>query len=164
MRVMGIDPGTLNMGVGVVDSQGGRLSLVHAHVLAADRAHPLGKRLAYMYDELERSIREWAPAEVAIEEPFVAKNVRSAMAVGQAQAVAMVVAERYGISVSSYSPREVKKAVTDYGGSSKEQVQEMVKILLGLDAPPESLDASDALAVAICHISASRAKALVIGG
>ena len=158
---MGIDPGTLNMGVGVVDSQGGRLSLVHADVMAADRAHSLGKRLAYMYDELDRLIREWAPTEVAIEEPFVAKNVRSAMAVGQAQAVAMVVAEHYGISVSSYSPREVKKAVTDYGGSSKEQVQEMVKVLLDLALPPESTDTADALAVAICHINAVRERDLV---
>ncbi len=161
MRVMGIDPGTLNMGVGVVDSQQGRLSLVHADVLAADRAHPLGKRLAYMYDELDRSMREWAPDEVAIEEPFVAKNVRSAMAVGQAQAVAMVVAEHYGISVSTYAPREVKKAVTDYGGSSKEQVQEMVKVLLDLAQPPEPSDTADALAVAICHINAVRERELV---
>ena len=75
------------MGIGVVDCQQGQLTMVCAHVLAADRAHHLGKRLAYMYDELDRSIREWSPTEVAIEEPFVAKNVRSAMAVGQAQAV-----------------------------------------------------------------------------
>jgi crossover junction endodeoxyribonuclease RuvC len=158
---MGIDPGTLYMGIGVVDSQQGQLTMVCAHVLAADRAHHLGKRLAYMYDELDRSIREWSPTEVAIEEPFVAKNVRSAMAVGQAQAVAMVVAEHYGISVSTYSPREVKKAVTDYGGSTKEQVQEMVKALLDLAQPPEPSDAADALAVAICHINATRERELV---
>ena len=101
---------------------------------------------------------------MAIEEPFAARNVRAAMAIGHAQAVAMVAAAGHKLPVSSYAPRQVKLAVTDFGGSSKEQVQEMVKLLLGLDAPPESLDASDALAVAICHISASRAEELVVGG
>ena len=111
-----------------------------------------------MHRELDRAIRDLAPAEVAIEEPFVARNVRAAMAVGQAQAVAMVAVDRHGLEMFNYSPRQVKKAVTDYGGSSKEQVQEMVKVLLDLQEPPQPSDAADALAVAICHINASQGR------
>ena len=125
------------MGVGVVESCDGRLRLAHSEVLTARRRHSLAKRLGHMQRELDRAIRDLAPAEVAIEEPFVARNVRAAMAVGQAQAVAMVAVDRYGLEMFSYSPRQVKKAVTDYGGSSKEQVQEMVKVLLDLQEPPQ---------------------------
>ena len=164
MRVLGVDPGTFNMGIGVVDSDGAGLTSAHFSVLTPRRADPISQRLHYLYAQISRIIEEWRPSEVAIEEPFAARNVRAAMAIGHAQAVAMVAAAGHKLPVSSYAPRQVKRAVTDYGGSSKEQVQEMVKLLLGLDAPPESLDASDALAVAICHISASRAKQLVIGG
>jgi crossover junction endodeoxyribonuclease RuvC len=100
---------------------------------------------------------------MAIEEPFVARNVRAAMAIGQAQAVAMVAAADQGMSVSGYAPREIKRSVTDYGGSSKEQVQEMIRVLLGLpDELVQSSDAADALAVAICHINASRVDRLEI--
>ena len=155
---MGIDPGTFNMGVGVVESCDGRLRLAYSEVLTARRRHSLAKRLGHMQRELDRAIRDLAPAEVAIEEPFVARNVRAAMAVGQAQAVAMVAVDRYGLEMFSYSPRQVKKAVTDYGGSSKEQVQEMVKVLLDLQEPPQPSDAADALAVAICHINASQGR------
>jgi crossover junction endodeoxyribonuclease RuvC len=155
---MGIDPGTFNMGVGVVESCDGRLRLAHSEVLTARRRHSLAKRLGHMHRELDRAIRDLAPAEVAIEEPFVARNVRAAMAVGQAQAVAMVAVDRHGLEMFNYSPRQVKKAVTDYGGSSKEQVQEMVKVLLDLQEPPQPSDAADALAVAICHINASQGR------
>jgi len=163
VRVLGVDPGTYNMGIGVVDSVGAGLSPAHFSVLTPRRGDPIHQRLHYLFEQISRIIEEWRPSEVAIEEPFAARNVRAAMAIGHAQAVAMVAAAGHKLPVSNYAPRQVKLAVTDYGGSSKEQVQEMVKLLLGLDAPPESLDASDALAVAICHISASRAKHLVIG-
>ena len=153
---MGIDPGTFNMGVGVVESDDGELRLAHSELLTAARRQSLAQRLGHMHRELDRAIRELSPAQVAIEEPFVARNVRAAMAVGYAQAVAMVAADSHGLPTFSYSPRQVKKAVTDYGGSSKEQVQEMVRVLLGLPEPPQPHDTTDALAVAICHINASR--------
>ena len=104
---------------------------------------------------------EWMPDTVAIEQPFAGKNVRSALAVGQAQAVAMVVAARRGLLVATYSPSQVKQAVTDHGGSSKEQVREMVQIVLQLEDPPETSDAADALAVALCHVNATRADRLI---
>ena len=156
MRVLGIDPGTFKMGAGVVESHGGELRLRYVGVLSPDRTKPLSERLHYLHDQLIHLIREWKPSVVAIEEPFVARNVRAAMAVGQAQAVAMMAAAHHGLPVSGYAPRVVKRAVTDYGGSSKSQVQEMVAVLLGLQAPPTPTDAADALAVAICHINASQ--------
>jgi crossover junction endodeoxyribonuclease RuvC len=107
-------------------------------------------------------IHEWKPSIISIEAPFVSKNVRAAMAVGQAQAVAMLSAASEKLEIAGYSPREVKQSVTDYGGSTKEQVQEMVKILLGLNEPPVPFDATDALAVAICHINAARVKNLAV--
>ena len=162
MRVLGIDPGTFHMGVGVVASEQGELRLVHSGVLSPRRSAPLSERLYYLYGQLDLLMEELAPSAVAIEEPFVARNVRAAMAVGQAQAVAMLVAAKHGLSVAGYAPRQVKRAVTDYGGSSKEQVQEMVGVLLGLPAgPAQPPDAADALAVAICHIGASRSQELL---
>ena len=151
------------MGVGVVGSDDGSLTLVDADVLKVARRTPLAERLHTLYTKLLDYIGQYEPDEVAIEEPFVARNVRSAMAVGQAQAVAMVAAAASGISVKSYAPREVKMAVTGFGDSSKEQVQEMVIISLGAATGTMPLDASDALAVAICHINSRRAESLISG-
>ena len=155
MRVIGIDPGTFRMGVGVVDSDGGDLRFEHCEVLTAAKGDPLHQRLHEIFVHLSEAMDRWRPFEVAIEQPFAARNIRAALAIGQAQAVAMVAAAARGLPVSTYAPRQVKQAVTDHGGSSKEQVQEMVKILLGLDNVPESSDAADALAVAICHINSA---------
>jgi crossover junction endodeoxyribonuclease RuvC len=122
----------------------------------------LSDRLAAIFTELEGLMQEWMPDAVAIEQPFAGKNIRSALAVGQAQAVAMVVAARSGLPVATYSPSQVKQAVTDHGVSSKEQVREMVQIVLQLADPPETSDAADALAVALCHVNATRADRLVL--
>ena len=126
------------MGVGVVGSDDGNLRLVDADVLKVSRNTPLAERLHTLYTKLLDYINRYEPDEVAIEEPFVARNVRSAMAVGQAQAVAMVAAAAAGISVKSYPPREVKLAVTGFGDSSKEQVQEMVILSLNPDRQPDA--------------------------
>ena len=154
MRVLGIDPGTYNMGIGVVSSNGSSMTMDYLDILSPSRKYPLPKRLGLIYEELSRIVKDWSPGEVAIEQPFAGQNIKAAMAIGQAQAVAMVVAARNDIPVSSYAPRSVKQAVTDYGGSSKEQVQEMIRVLLELEETP-STDAADALAVAICHINSS---------
>ena len=163
MRVLGVDPGTFKMGIGVLDSEDGELTLVHTGVLSAARGQSLDRRLHHLYGGLLSIISEWKPSVVAVEQPFVAANVRAAMAVGQAQAVAMVAAAHHGLDVQGYSPSEVKRAVTDHGGSAKEQVQEMVRVLLGLPEEwEESSDATDALAVAICHASASHIHQVII--
>ena len=148
------------MGLGVVDSAGGDLSHAYSTVLVAKRQAPLPERLYHLFEETSRVIRDWQPAEVAIEQPFTGENKRASLAIGQAQAVAMVAAAQHGLPVSSYAPRQVKRAVTDHGGSSKEQVQEMVRLLLGLDTLPEPSDVADALAVAICHINANQVPTL----
>lgn len=158
MRIIGVDPGTYNMGVGVVSAAGGDYRLVHLGVLQAERGSPLAERLHCLHTALLNCITEWEPSEMAIEDPFVARNVRSALAVGQAQAIAMLAAATSGIQAYTYAPRQVKQAVTDHGGSSKQQVQQMVGAMLGLERLPEPLDASDALAVAICHINTSRSQ------
>ena len=163
MRSLGIDPGTYNMGVGVVNVDRDALSLVDANVLKVRRGIARSERLHQLYSELLKYIALYEPDEVAIEEPFVARNVQSAIAVGQAQAVAMIAAAAAGLNVASYAPREVKLAVTGFGHSSKEQVQEMVFLTLGVVEQPMPLDASDALAVSICHINSRRVQALTVG-
>ena len=145
-----------------MDSNGDGLGLAYSGALVPRRRDPISVRLHYLYTQLSEVIQQWRPSEVAIEEPFIGRNVRSSVAIGQAQAVALVAAAHYGLPVSNYAPRRVKQAVTDYGDSSKEQVEEMVKALLGVDDIPGSPDASDALAVAICHINTSVLRGLVI--
>ena len=162
MRVLGIDPGTYRMGVGVIDAERGGLALVHHEVIEPRRNDPIATRLHALLTRLNAMIEELRPTSVAIEQPFAGENKRTALAIGHAQAVAMVAAAGHGLGVSSYPPRQVKQAVTDYGGSSKEQVQQMVAVLLEMDEAPPSFDASDALAVAICHVNASEVNELAI--
>ena len=150
------------MGVGLVDSDGSDFSLAYFGVLTARRGDPISMRLHCLFDQLTVLIDDWRPTEVAVEEPFAARNIRAAMAIGHAQAVAMVAAASHGLAVSNYPPRRVKQAVTDYGGSSKEQVQDMVAVLLGPGAAAAPSDAADALAVAICHINSTHVQHLVI--
>lgn len=146
------------MGVGVIDGDADDCALVRLDVLKASRGSPPEERLHRLYAKLLDCIAECKPQAMAIEQPFVARNVRSAMAVGQAQAIAMLAAAASNIPVHAYAPSQVKQSVADHGGSSKQQVRDMVSALLGLDALSVPLDASDALAVAVCHINAGRAQ------
>jgi len=169
LRVLGVDPGTIRMGFGAVDSISGELATVAHGCLTPHRSFSIEKRLRELYNEIEFIIGEIKPDAIAVEviigeikpdaiaveEPFVSKNPKTAIAIGQAQAVVLIAAAQKEISVFRYAPREIKKAVTDYGGSSKEQVEAMVKILLGnieINGPD---DVTDALAVAICHHNAT---------
>ena len=153
--MLGVDPGTINMGYGVLDDSDAGPSLVSCGVLKAPSSRPIPERLHKLYNGLRELIKQYSPDEVAVEEPFVHKSVRSAMLIGQANAVALLAAAEAGSGVFQYSPRLVKMAVTGHGGSDKEQVREMVCLQLDLAAYPESLDASDAVAVALCHIQQS---------
>ncbi len=152
MRVLGIDPGTLNMGYGLVDEADGEISMINCGVFSIPSKIPIEKRLCHLFDKLGDIIARYQPGEVAIEEPFVAVNVRSALAIGRAQAIAILAAASKNIPVFRYLPAQVKQQVTDYGGSSKEQVQRLVIMQLGLTEFPYAEDAADALAVAICHV------------
>jgi len=161
MRVLGIDPGTVTMGYGVIEAQDDEITLVDGSALTAPKRSPMGERLNYLYLKLTEIISQYQPDAIAIEQPFVAKNVKAALAIGRAQAIAILAAANRKIPVYEYTPAQVKQRVTNYGGSSKEQVQQMVKIQLGLPEVPQSSDAADALAVAICHLRETHLESLL---
>jgi crossover junction endodeoxyribonuclease RuvC len=152
MRVLGIDPGTLNLGYGLVDEAEDGMTMVTCGVFSLPSKVPVEQRLSSLYKKLGEIVTCHKPDEVAIEEPFVAGNMRSALAIGRAQAIAILAASNENLPIFRYLPTQVKQQVTNYGGSSKEQVQEMVRLQLGLAQPPQPNDAADALAVAICHL------------
>ena len=153
MRILGIDPGTIAMGYGVVDSRDDEITLVDCGALSTTARSPIGERLSYLYNKLLELISRYQPDAVAIEQPFMAKNAKSALAIGKAQAVAILAATNKGITTYEYTPAQIKQRVANYGASSKEQIQEMVKLQLGLSQIPQPSDAADALAVALCHLS-----------
>lgn len=155
MRILGIDPGTINLGYGIVDVEEG-MCMVDCGVLNASPRVPVEERLRSLYTKLSEILATYIPDEVAIEEPFIGHNVRSAFAIGRAQSMAILAAANQGLPIYYYSPALVKLQVTGYGQSDKQQIQEMVKIQLGLSQAPRLSDAADALAVAICHIQQSR--------
>ena len=161
MRILGVDPGTVKMGYGILDTEQEEMCLVCYGVLTAQPKTPLPERLHQLHTQLLELLEMWRPSILAVEAPFVARNPRTALAIGQAQGMAFVAAARHRLEVFTYSPRQIKQAVADYGGSSKGHVQEMVRIHLGLDSLPEPLDAADALAVAICHQSHAHERSLM---
>jgi crossover junction endodeoxyribonuclease RuvC len=151
MRILGIDPGTINLGYGVVDDEE-EVHMVDCGVIALSSRLPMEERLRSLYNELSKIISKHKPNEVAIEEPFIGNNVRSAFAIGRAQAMAILAAVNQGLPIYYYSPARIKKQITGYGQSDKQQVQEMVRVQLELSELPQPSDAADALAVAMCHI------------
>ena len=156
MLVIGIDPGTARTGYGVVrQGQGRDLVYVAAGVISTSAESPMPERLLELHSALTEVISLHRPQSGAVEKLFFQRNVSTAMSVGQARGVALLdLAEASG-SVAEYSPGEIKEAVAGYGGADKRQIQEMVRVLLKMEAPPRPDDVADALAIAICHISAS---------
>ena len=152
MKVLGIDPGTAVMGYGIIESQDDEITLVDYGALTSPLRSSIGERLSYLYSKLLEIISRYQPEVVAVEQPFVAKNVRTALAIGKAQAVAILAAANNKIPCHEYTPAQIKQRIANYGASSKEQIQEMVRLQLGLSQIPEPNDAADALAVAICHL------------
>ena len=163
MRVLGIDPGTLRMGYGVVEADPQPQSEDYG-VIALPRTMPLEKRLYQLFTHVLNLISVFDPATIAVEQPFVGKGERRfvgpAIAVGHAQAVVLIGAASQRIPVASYTPAQVKRSVADYGAASKDQMRRAIVATLGLSETPGS-DAADALSVAICHlVQASAAAAL----
>jgi len=157
--VIGIDPGTAIVGYAVVISQGGNLRLIACDVITTPAHTPLADRLQLIYRELSKIIGAYQPREAAMEELFFANNAKTAMSVGQARGVAMLALANGGLPIAEYTPKQVKQAVTGYGGAKKEQVGEMVRILLNLASVPRPDDAADAAAIAICHLHTSNVLA-----
>jgi len=149
---LGIDPGTAIVGYAVVAARGSELSMIACDVITTPASMPMPERLQHIYHHLGEIVSTYHPGEAAMEELFFAKNARTAFSVGQARGVAMLALANGGLAVAEYTPRQVKQAVTGYGAASKEQVGEMVRILLRLKAVPRPDDAADAAAVAICHL------------
>ena len=149
--VLGIDPGTATLGYGVVAATEGHISFRGCGALATQPTSPLPERLLQLFLGLGDVVRQYAPTEVAVEQLFFARNVSTAMAVGQARGVVLLVAAQHGLAVAEYTPLQVKQAVAGAGRADKQRVQEMVRALLRLEFSPRPDDAADALALAICH-------------
>jgi crossover junction endodeoxyribonuclease RuvC len=150
MIVLGIDPGTLVTGYGVIEKQGNRLRHLDNGGIFPSKGEPLPQRIFHIFHRIEALIAKFSPDVLALEDIFVAKNVSSTLKLGHARGAAMVAGVRAGLPVFEYSANQVKLALTGYGHAGKEQIQKMVQTLLGLTGEPFT-DASDALAVAICH-------------
>jgi crossover junction endodeoxyribonuclease RuvC len=164
MKILGVDPGTIVMGYGVISSEDDEIELLTYGAIKTKGHTSIGERLSLLYRELNKIIAKYKPDAVAIEQPFVAKNVSSALAVGRAQAVAILAAANARIPSFEYTPAQVKLRVSNYGASSKEQIQEMVRLQLGLSHIPEPSDAADALAIALCHVQEMHLNQLLAEG
>lgn len=154
VRILGIDPGSRATGYGVIDQNGHALTFVTCGVIRTSEKQPFPERLQEIYNGICEVISVHKPQLVGVEDIFTAINPRSALKLGHARGVLILAARQYGLLLEEYSPRVVKQAVAGYGQASKEQVQQMVRVLLKLAASP-SHDAADALAVAICRANYS---------
>jgi crossover junction endodeoxyribonuclease RuvC len=161
MLVLGIDPGTARTGYGFVhETPTGDLTMVTFGVIETPAGMPAEKRLLQLYEELNELLLLHSPDFGAVEKLFFQRNVTTAIAVGQARGVALLALAQAGIRVAEYNPMDVKQAVVGYGNADKNQVQQMVRVLLNLEDIPKPDDAADALAIAICHLHTSRIDGL----
>jgi len=152
MRVLGIDPGTAILGFGVIEKQLSSLSVLSFGCLRLSARLSFSAKLKAIFEKIEDVVSEFQPDSVAIESLFYAKNPKVAIKMAHARGVILFAAENQGLPIAEYSPREVKQSVTGNGGASKEQVQRMLQQILVMKEIPTPLDASDALAVAMCHL------------
>ena len=155
MRIFGIDPGSARTGYGCVETDGSRHRIIVCGAISTPPLAAFPEKLLRIHEQLAALIADCRPDCVAIENLFHATNVRSALKLGHARGVAMLAAVEAGLPVVEYTPAEIKRAVVGYGRAEKHQVQQMVKLILGLSAIPSPHDAADALAVAICHVHSS---------
>lgn len=151
MRILGIDPGTATTGFGVIDKSSKGLKFVDAGVITTSKDLTMPERLQALYQDLTELIAEFKPDEAAVEQLFFARNVTTALTVGQARGVILLALQNANLPIGEYTPLQVKQAVTSYGRAEKPQIQEMVRVLLGLNSIPKPDDAADGLAIAITH-------------
>jgi crossover junction endodeoxyribonuclease RuvC len=152
MRILGVDPGSVTTGFGVVEYERGKLALVEQGSISTPRGAELPVRLRTIHDALLQVMTRTAPMAVAVESPFAGRNINSLVQLAQARGVILLAAEEMNLQVFEYSPRSVKSAVVGFGGAEKDQVAKMVRMLLpGCSTLKMAADASDALAIAICH-------------
>ncbi|KAA0210103.1 crossover junction endodeoxyribonuclease RuvC [Ignavibacteria bacterium CHB1] len=151
MRIIGIDPGTVITGIGIIDTSGSGATIVDFDAVTSFKGLKLPDRLKKIYDTCTEKIIKYKPQEFAIETAFYGKNVQSLLKLGQARGVAIIAALNQNIPVSEYSPREIKKSITGNGASTKSTVSSVVKSILSIKTELDTHDISDALAVALCH-------------
>lgn len=155
MRIIGVDPGTVCCGYGIVEHKGKTTSYITSGEIRMNQKDPLPERLKILHDSLGKVIAEHRPSHLCIEKIFYHKSIRSAFALGSTRGVVMLLAAENNMPVSEYNSTELKMALTGYGRAEKRQVQQMVKIILGLNSSSLSEDSTDALALSICHINSS---------
>ena len=158
MKIFGIDPGSDRTGYGCLETDGSRHRLVTCGSLSAPAGTPFPDRLLTIHAGLTLLLAEHRPDCVAVESIFHARNVRSALKLGHARGVALLAASEAGVPIVEYAPTEIKRAVVGFGRAEKNQVGQMVKLLLGLETAPSPHDVADALAVAICHVHSSNGR------
>jgi len=158
MKIIGIDPGTGIMGFGIIEVTGTKIKMVEAGVIRTPPHTPHDERLEEIYDSLTEIIAATKPDEFSIERLFFSRNVTTAMTVAEARGVAMLAARKAGLPISEYTPQQIKQTLTGHGKADKKQVQEMVRMQLGLKEVPKPDDCADALAAAITHSFMSRLK------
>jgi len=151
MIILGIDPGTAALGYGLVRGDKDNLKLVKYGCVTTESKQAMPLRLQTIHQEIKKLIQNYKPDQLAVEEIFFAKNSKTALKVGQARGVILLLGAEHRIPVFDYTPLQVKQSIASYGRADKEQVQRMVQLILKLKEPPKSDDAADALAVAICH-------------
>jgi crossover junction endodeoxyribonuclease RuvC len=149
--ILGIDPGTIVMGYGLITVKGNEVSLLELGVLKPGKVKDGYKKLQLIFNTVSGLITKYQPTDFAIEAPFFGKNVQSMLKLGRAQGVAIAAAMRHGLEVTEYSPKKVKQSITGNGNADKEQVMKMLQTLLSFKENPKQYDATDALAVAMCH-------------
>ncbi len=156
MRIIGIDPGTGILGFGIIEANKGKFQLVDAGVIRTPVKEDDAVRLSTIFDELSDIIAETKPEEMAVEKLFFAQNVTTAMTVAQARGVVLLCGMQSQLKIGEYTPLQIKQALTGYGRADKKQIQEMVRVILGLKDVPQPDDCADALAVAITHAQSMR--------
>lgn len=160
MIILGVDPGTAITGYGVLQSDGDDLSMIDYGAITTPADWPMARRLQHIHAELTALIAKHQPTDAVVEKLFFSKNVRTALSVGQARGVALLAAAQANLTIHEYTPLQIKQAVVGYGRADKNQIQQMVKMLLQLDSIPQPDDAADALAIAICHAHSARFEKL----
>lgn len=156
MLILGVDPGTAITGFGFIRVEDDQLEMIGCGAITTPADWELARRLGHIYRELATLISKHAPTDAVVEKLFFNKNVRTALSVGQARGVALLAAQQAHLAIHEYTPLQVKQAIAGYGRADKNQVQQMVKLLLQLDSVPQPDDAADALAVAICHAHSAK--------
>ncbi len=156
MIILGIDPGTATTGFGVINKTKGKVEAVDCGVISTPKNLPMSNRLLMLFDDLEEIIKNHQPDIIAVEQLFFARNVTTAISVGQARGVVLLAAQKADLALKEFTPLQVKQSVTGYGQATKKQVQQMVQKILKLKHLPKPDDAADALAIAICASANSK--------